>query len=55
MNGSREVREAGPTRAARRVLLIPGGMRTTDFHGDVPAEPALSAAGPGLERVAAVG
>jgi pimeloyl-ACP methyl ester carboxylesterase len=43
--GTWDVREAGPATATLRVLLIPGGMCTTEFYADVMAEPALGAAG----------
>ncbi|MEU6239520.1 alpha/beta hydrolase, partial [Kitasatospora sp. NPDC047058] len=43
-----DVRQAGPAEAARRVMLIPGGMCTAEFYTDVMAEPALA----GLQLVA---
>ncbi|MHB9857413.1 alpha/beta fold hydrolase [Streptomyces sp. YIM S03343] len=43
--GTWDVRETGPAGATLRVLLIPGGMCTTEFYADVMAEPALTTAG----------
>ncbi|MFG3086780.1 alpha/beta fold hydrolase [Streptomyces antibioticus] len=37
-----DVRRAGPEDASRRVLLIPGGLCTTEFFADVMAEPAVA-------------
>ncbi|MGW6517886.1 alpha/beta fold hydrolase [Streptomyces sp. NPDC054950] len=44
-----EVRRAGPSDAPHRVLMIPGGLCTTEFYADVMAEPAVA----GLGMVAA--
>ncbi|MFE7927475.1 alpha/beta fold hydrolase [Streptomyces sp. NPDC057456] len=44
-----EVRRAGPRDAPHRVLMIPGGLCTTEFYADVMAEPAVA----GLGMVAA--
>ncbi|MGI5459923.1 alpha/beta fold hydrolase [Streptomyces sp. CA-249302] len=43
-----DVRRAGPAEAAHRVLMIPGGLCSTEFYADVMAEPALA----GLSLVA---
>ena len=40
-----EVRRAGSPHASHRVLLIPGGLCTTEFYADVMAEPALAGLG----------
>jgi pimeloyl-ACP methyl ester carboxylesterase len=40
-----DVRRAGPYEAAHRVLMIPGGLCTTEFYADVMAEPALAELG----------
>lgn len=40
-----DVRRAGPYEAARRVLMIPGGLCTTEFYADVLAEPAVAELG----------
>ncbi|MFF3935629.1 alpha/beta fold hydrolase [Streptomyces phaeofaciens] len=40
-----EVRRAGPESASRRVLMIPGGLCTTEFYADVMAEPAVAGLG----------
>ncbi|MFG2780516.1 alpha/beta fold hydrolase [Streptomyces prunicolor] len=37
-----DVRRAGPADAERRVLMIPGGMCTTEFYAEIMAEPALA-------------
>lgn len=37
-----DVRRAGPEQAAHRVLLIPGGLCSTEFYADVMAQPALA-------------
>jgi pimeloyl-ACP methyl ester carboxylesterase len=42
MTESWDVRRAGPTDAAHRVLMIPGGMCTAEFYAEVMAEPALA-------------
>ncbi|RKE17292.1 alpha/beta fold hydrolase [Streptomyces sp. TLI_171] len=49
MSENLEVRRAGPPDAARRVLLLPGGMCTSEFYADVLARPAVA----GLGMVAA--
>jgi pimeloyl-ACP methyl ester carboxylesterase len=36
-----DVRRAGPAEAPHRVLMIPGGLCTTEFYADVMAEPAM--------------
>jgi len=36
-----DVRRAGPADAPHRVLMIPGGMCSTEFYADVMAQPAL--------------
>ncbi|WP_405866679.1 alpha/beta fold hydrolase [Streptomyces sp. NBC_00005] len=54
-----DVRRVGPAEAARRVLMIPGGLCTTEFYADVMAEPALAGLGmvavtmPGFGRTTA--
>ncbi|MFF1446020.1 alpha/beta fold hydrolase [Streptomyces sp. NPDC058295] len=40
-----EVRRAGPGEAPHRVLMIPGGLCTTEFYADVMAEPAVAGLG----------
>ena len=40
-----DVRRAGPVDASRRVLMIPGGMCSTEFYADVMADPALAGLG----------
>jgi len=40
-----DVRRAGPYEAAHRVLMIPGGLCTTEFYADVMAEPAVAELG----------
>ncbi|MFD0569474.1 alpha/beta fold hydrolase [Kitasatospora gansuensis] len=45
-----DIRKAGPEDAGHRVLLLPGGLCTTEFYADVMAEPA-PAAGLGLVAV----
>ncbi|KUO10059.1 alpha/beta fold hydrolase [Streptomyces sp. DSM 15324] len=40
-----EVRRGGPADAAHRVLMIPGGLCTTEFCADVMAEPAVAGLG----------
>ncbi|MFJ8105675.1 alpha/beta fold hydrolase [Streptomyces sp. NPDC096132] len=40
-----EVRRAGPADAPHRVLMIPGGLCTTEFYADVMAEPAVAGLG----------
>ncbi|MET7474010.1 alpha/beta hydrolase [Streptomyces sp. NPDC005648] len=40
-----DVRRAGPADASHRVLMIPGGMCSTEFYADVMAEPALATVG----------
>lgn len=40
-----EVRRAGAADAPHRVLMIPGGMCTTEFYADVMAEPAVAGLG----------
>ncbi|MFI2436339.1 alpha/beta fold hydrolase [Streptomyces sp. NPDC018693] len=44
-----DVRRSGPDQAPHRVLMIPGGMCSTEFYADLMAEPALA----GLGMVAA--
>ncbi|BFV56515.1 hypothetical protein KCMC57_up16190 [Kitasatospora sp. CMC57] len=47
-----DIRMAGPAAGARhRVLMLPGGMCTTEFYADVMAEPAMAAAGLGMVGV----
>lgn len=48
MNASLDLRRAGPADAARRVLLLPGGLCTTEFFADVMAQPVLAEAGLGM-------
>ncbi|MFE2416692.1 alpha/beta fold hydrolase [Streptomyces hokutonensis] len=48
MTESWDVRRVGPADAARRVLMIPGGLCTAEFYAEVMAEPALA----GLELTA---
>ncbi|WP_371674107.1 alpha/beta hydrolase [Streptomyces sp. NBC_00289] len=43
-----DVRKAGPDDAEHRLLMLPGGMCTTEFYADVMAEPALAEAGLGM-------
>ncbi|MEU6141965.1 alpha/beta hydrolase [Streptomyces sp. NPDC047081] len=43
-----DVRRAGPVEAPHRVLMIPGGLCSTEFYADVMAEPVLA----GLSTVA---
>ncbi len=46
MSESWDVRRAGPVDAApHRVLMIPGGLCTTEFYADVMAEPAVAGLG----------
>ncbi|GAA3806311.1 hypothetical protein GCM10022403_045420 [Streptomyces coacervatus] len=40
-----DVRRAGPEQAPHRVLMIPGGLCSTEFYVDMMAEPALAALG----------
>ena len=40
-----DVRRAGPEPAPHRVLMIPGGLCSTEFYADIMAEPALSRLG----------
>lgn len=40
-----DVRRAGPEQAPHRVLMIPGGLCSTEFYADVMAEPALAELG----------
>ncbi|MGW0582319.1 alpha/beta fold hydrolase, partial [Streptomyces sp. NPDC002920] len=40
-----EIRRAGPERAPHRVLMIPGGLCTTEFYADIMAEPAVAGLG----------
>ncbi|MFD9390533.1 alpha/beta fold hydrolase [Streptomyces sp. NPDC060000] len=40
-----EVRRAGAVNAPHRVLMIPGGLCTTEFYADVMAEPAVAGLG----------
>ncbi|MFI7498625.1 alpha/beta fold hydrolase [Streptomyces sp. NPDC049687] len=40
-----EIRRAGPQDAPHRVLMIPGGLCTTEFYVDVMAEPAVAGVG----------
>jgi pimeloyl-ACP methyl ester carboxylesterase len=40
-----DVRRAGPYDAAHRVLMIPGGLCTTEFYADVMAEPVVAKLG----------
>ncbi|MFI5799725.1 alpha/beta fold hydrolase [Streptomyces sp. NPDC051677] len=40
-----DVRRAGARNASHRVLMIPGGMCTTEFYADVMAEPAVAGLG----------
>ncbi|SEP60820.1 Pimeloyl-ACP methyl ester carboxylesterase [Streptomyces sp. yr375] len=40
-----DVRRAGATNASHRVLMIPGGLCTTEFYADVMAEPAAAGLG----------
>lgn len=37
-----DVRRAGPDEAPHRVLMIPGGLCSTEFYADVMAEPAVA-------------
>ncbi|WP_457030017.1 alpha/beta fold hydrolase [Kitasatospora sp. P5_F3] len=46
-----DIRRAGPEGAGRRVLMLPGGMCTTEFYADVMAEPVLADAGLGMVAV----
>ncbi|MFJ6797309.1 alpha/beta fold hydrolase [Streptomyces sp. NPDC091268] len=46
-----DVRRAGPEGAGHRLLMLPGGMCTTEFYADVMAEPALAEAGFGMVAV----
>jgi pimeloyl-ACP methyl ester carboxylesterase len=39
-----DVREVGPADAAHTVLLLPGGLCTAEFYGDLLAEPRLAEA-----------
>jgi pimeloyl-ACP methyl ester carboxylesterase len=45
MNERWDVRRAGPAEAPHRVLMIPGGLCTTEFYVDVMAEPAVAGLG----------
>ncbi|MBK3646137.1 alpha/beta fold hydrolase [Streptomyces sp. NPDC085900] len=40
-----DVRRAGPEGATHRVMMIPGGMCSTEFYADVMAEPVLADVG----------
>ncbi|WP_327319441.1 alpha/beta fold hydrolase [Streptomyces sp. NBC_01235] len=40
-----DVRRAGATNASHRVLMIPGGLCTTEFYADLMAEPAVAGLG----------
>ncbi|NUS04543.1 MAG: alpha/beta hydrolase [Nonomuraea sp.] len=40
-----DVRRAGPEQAPHRVMMIPGGLCSTEFYADVMAEPALAGLG----------
>ncbi|MFG2819095.1 alpha/beta fold hydrolase [Kitasatospora sp. NPDC048365] len=51
MDASLDVRRAGPEDARRRVLLLPGGLCTTEFYADVMAQPAMAGAGLGAVAV----
>ncbi|MFG2790949.1 hypothetical protein [Streptomyces sp. NPDC048419] len=45
MNERWHIRRAGPEQAPHRVLMIPGGLCSTEFYADVMAEPALAGQG----------
>jgi pimeloyl-ACP methyl ester carboxylesterase len=51
MNASWDVRQAGPADAFARVLLIPGGLCTTELYAELLAEPSLVRAGLGMVAV----
>ncbi|MFK8907759.1 alpha/beta fold hydrolase [Streptomyces sp. YS-3] len=48
MDQSLDLRRAGPADAARRVLLLPGGMCTAEFFADVMGQAAPAEAGLGM-------
>ncbi|WP_035844659.1 alpha/beta fold hydrolase [Kitasatospora azatica] len=46
-----DIRRAGPEDAEHRLLMLPGGMCTTEFYADLMAEPALAQARLGMVAV----